>query len=150
MIKTIEEVEQILYTYLSEIFAFENAISNIYKLNDLPFNMLSQFPQKGSIFYNDKKTDYQYHGNGCTLVIGGVEIQYSIYADRKNNIAISPWQLLRFIQTVYSESAENITQKQILKYIEELEKQKVVYRIFETYQVYEINLEWYKNFRPSQ
>lgn len=145
----IEELEQLLYNYLSEIFEFESAITVAYKLDDLPFNMLSRFPQKESIFYKNKKTDYRFHGNGCTLIINGVEIQYSIYTDRVNYIAISPWDFLRFIQTTdYKGLTKSLTQVQTLEYLEKLEKHKVVNKIFQNYHVYEINLKWYKNFVP--
>ena len=150
MKKDIVELEKLLFNYLSEIFEFENAIARTYKLGDLPFNMLSHFPMYGSVLYDNKKADYRFHGIGCSLTVNSIEIEFSIYANRANYIALSPWDFLRYIQTVNNNIlTKNLTQSQSLQYLELMEKHDVVIKIFENYHVYEINLNWYKNFMPN-
>lgn len=139
---TNEQLKDYLITYTKEILAFEKELLNFYNLkNTILFNELGSIPKTGTILCNGKNIKYHFHGNGCTFEYDTVKVQYSIYTDRENYIATTPFEFMVFINSMIRENdVDAINQYMSLAYLNILERNGLVSKIFKEFYVFEINL----------
>jgi len=102
-------------------------------------------------FWHSAQLEYNFHGIGCTFILGPIELDYDIYIDRENYIVVSPWGFSLFVNT-FLKLEENYTEAQITDWLEMLNDKKIIKKIYNEYFVYEVDLKWYyayKNLKPA-
>lgn len=100
-----EFYEQLLFGYVSYIKDFNTYLTKEYGLTDIPYNVAGKaFPKIGSVVINNVKVDYRWHGRGCTLFWGKLEIFFNVDAPSVNQIIITPGGMYCYLQTKLSDA----------------------------------------------
>lgn len=95
------ELEQYIHEYLRHITLFHNALKTIYNLQIEPtFNEArTLFPKMGEFTFGGKNFEYRYHGNGCTLIVDSIIVDYDLNIFDTSQVEITNWKFYRFIET---------------------------------------------------
>ena len=140
------EVREMLFAYARKVIIFEKCLIENYNLLGHPYNEQSKFPKSGHVSLNNEDIEYSFHGRGCTIIWGQVEIGYDVYVTEKNYITVSPWKFLRFIQTFYhNQNSKQLTQRDSLNYLEELRVEDIIYKLNEEFMEYQIRMDWFES-----
>jgi len=138
-----QEFKKILKDFVQKAKSVEGALKYKFDFTELPYSVAGKtFKKKGEIVnVNTQEVKIWYHGSGCTFTFSeGIELNYSIAPITANSIKISPWSLYKFIET--SNRCISMSQKEIIKCYEELEKEGILFRYLKGYDVFEICESW--------
>ena len=137
---TEETIKKTLATYVGLILKCETLLKKNYNLTSIPYLHKGDIPKNGVLQIDNSMLSYNFHGSGCTFMLGNIELSYDVYADRENYIVTSPWKFQQFVNSYLT---EKITEAQIADYLELFDKKNIVKRVYPDYLVYAINFEWY-------
>lgn len=104
-----KEIEEYIYRYLQYIVVFHEYLKQEYKVEGYPsYNEAGVlFPVNGEFVLEGDTFNYRYHGNGCTLLINNIIVDYDLDILGENKIKISDWKFNRFIES-YSKGGSTI------------------------------------------
>jgi hypothetical protein len=136
------KIQELLFTYVDLILQCEGYIKKAYNLESIPYLNKDKIPKSGEVQSNDQLLEYNFHGSGCTFLLGSIELDYDIYLDRENYIVVSPWGVTRFVNS-YQELGASITEIQAADWLVMLNSKGIVNKIFDNYLVYEVSFDWY-------
>lgn len=145
---TNNHIEDILFKFTEVILLCENIIEKEYGLNSIPYLNQKKIPRTAKLQHGEVQLEYRFHGSGCALSVGKIELDYCIYPDRENYIVVSPWGLYCFINT-YLKTENAYTETQVAEWLNMLNAKKIIHKIYEGYLVYEISFEWYNEFKTD-
>ncbi|RFM27940.1 DUF6896 domain-containing protein [Deminuibacter soli] len=124
------DFEDIIMQMAVYIKKFHSHLTIKYQLTDIPFFSKGKaFPKKGVEVIDDIMVEYWFHGGGCSLKWGEIEIHYNTDASSKNEICISTYPVRKFIQTnIKFNNSEyiNYNSEDIERELEVLEKKGVL------------------------
>jgi hypothetical protein len=94
------KMENALFDFARYVKLFHGYLTEKYQLNSHPFDVKGRaFAKSGTEIIDNLPVEYKFHGGGCTLNWGGREIMYNVDVTSVNDIVISSYELVRFIQT---------------------------------------------------
>lgn len=94
------DIEKVLFCFTNYVKRFHEHLIAKYQLTDIPYNVKGrEFPKKGIEKIDNVVVEYQFHGSGCTLKWGEIEINYDIDPSSAHGTTISSYPIGRFIQT---------------------------------------------------
>lgn len=129
-----------IFLFNGFIQKFNKILKDNYKFTEEPtYNEAGNlFPRKGTVISNDTVFNYQYHGSGCTLIVGeGIWINYNIDVINNNEIRITAWRINKFIET-YTNEQVSFDFDEIDKVFLQLERKGVLIRRDESF-VFNLN-----------
>jgi hypothetical protein len=78
--------EKILFDYVNYFKVFNEYLIEFYNLKDIPYNLSGkEFPKLGVVFIKGEKVNYRFHGQGCTIFWGRLNIFFNIDASEEYN-----------------------------------------------------------------
>ncbi len=107
MTSSMNQYEDILFTYAYKVKKFNLFISKQYKLIDKPYNVSGKaFPKVGNLLIDGNNVFYRFHGKGCSLNWNEEEIKFDIQADSLDEIIISEWSYRNYMKNFISNYQE--------------------------------------------
>jgi hypothetical protein len=143
---TDEQMQELLLTYVDVILKCENGIKETYRLESIPYLNKDRIPKSNKLLVEGVQLEYNFHGSGCTFIYGSIELDYDIYIDREDYIVVSLWGFTIFVNS-FLKPETNYSELQILEWLEILNAQKKINKIYEEYFVYEVSLSWYNAYK---
>ncbi|MEM6320452.1 MAG: hypothetical protein AAF960_22475 [Bacteroidota bacterium] len=138
-----KKFELILMDFVRKAKEVELALQRKFSFQENPYLLAGKsFRKKGEIVtINDEQVEIWYHGSGCTFNFSeGIELNYSIAPISENTIKISPWSIHKFTDT--SKKYVQLSQKEVLKNYEALEKEGIMSRYMKEFDLFEIHEDW--------
>jgi len=142
------QTQEFLYNYVDVILKCERGIMENYDLDSIPYLNQGRIPKRNKFLLDGIDLEYNFHGSGCTFILGSVELDYCIYIDREDYIVVSPWGFTCFVNT-FLKSDVIYTEAQIAEWLEGFNNLAIINKIYDEYLVYEISLTWYKAFKSG-
>lgn len=142
---TNEQIQELLFKYVEVILKCEGIINKYYGLSGIPYLNKDKIPKSNKLKLDEVQLEYNFHGIGCTFILGPIELDYSIYVDRENYIVVSPWGFTNFVNT-FLRLEVDYTEAQISEWLEILNDKRIIKKIFPEYLVYEISFKWFYAF----
>ena len=141
------ELEEYIYKYLQYIRLFHRALKANFNLEIEPtYNEAgSLFPRKGEFSFEGSKFTYRYHGNGCTLMIENIIVDYDLDIFDRSWIEITSWKFYRFIESS-SNNKSNILLDNLSSLFVELSLKGALIRKYPDRFVFLINDEYFSKY----
>ena len=149
------DIEKVLFSFTNYVKRFHQYLIAKYQLTDIPYNVKGrEFPKKGIENIDKVAVEYQFHGGGCTLKWGEIEINYDIDASSVHGITISCYPIGRFIQTAsqFKDSPyAHYTYDEMNPVFESLEKKGILMtRKPSDLGSFHINEVWYESYKDGK
>lgn len=140
-----EELEDHICNYLCHIRFFHNALKRTFNFDIEPtYNEAGPlFPRKGEFSFDGKQFNYRYHGNGCTLVVDDIIVDYDLFIFDRSLIEITEWKFYRFIESSVGGSSR-ISTDDLNELFIELSLKGVLIRKYPDRFVFFINNDYFK------
>ena len=134
-----------LIRFVSFVLKFENELTTLYGLKELPYNEVGKkFERVGEFMFDEKLVQYKFHGAGCLFICDEIVIDYNINPLSKNHINISSFKFLRFLKTYSNnKSVLELKVEDMYKLFLEFERMGILNKVPETNANYAINMNWY-------
>jgi hypothetical protein len=145
---TDEQKQELLYNYIGMVLKCEGLLMKNYNLESIPYLNKRSIPKSSKLLLDGVELEYNFHGSGCSFILGSIELDYDIYVDRENYIVISPWGFMLFINS-FLKPVTNYTEEQIAEWLETLNSKGIINKIYQEYFVYEVSFTWYKAFKSG-
>lgn len=141
-----EKIEEYIYEYLQYIRLFHKALKVNFNLAIEPtYNEAgSLFPKKGEFLFEGRQFNYRYHGNGCTLTVEDIIVDYDLDIFDRSRIEITDWKFYRFIES-YSDNKPNILIDDLNLLFVELSFKGILVRKYPDRFVFLINNDYFTN-----
>jgi hypothetical protein len=100
--------------FLKKISLFHYTIKTEYSFEgDVYDEVGRKFPRHGYLDIDDERVNYKFHGAGCSVEWGKIDIHYDLAPklDNKYSVKISPWEYHKYLESLSDDEKYNSTDK---------------------------------------
>jgi len=128
MVMKVEELSKALKAFERYVTKFNETLMNKYMLEKNPIHVIGKIvPKSDTIVIDGQHVSYRYHGAGCSVIYGTIQLEFDIIPNE--SIKITPWKFEQFLITYLKLDNNLFNQDEVYNYLILLEREGLLKKV---------------------